>query len=307
MMAGTASHEFFHLWNVKRIRPAEMWPYDYSRDDETPLLWVSEGFTNYYGGLALYRAGLRSKESFLLGVGRAISDIEGNDARNYISPANSSTSTWLGYDTPVAFGISYYTQGQNLGGLLDLSILHDTGGKTRLDEVMRELYTGFYKKNRGFSTQDLIGVINRITGSDYREFFRRYVAGVEVPDYDRILGYAGYRLDKSTRKTVSIGWDLRFGPDGARVHRVQPDSPAAKAGIAAGDIILTIDGQEPRRSVLTEKTDQTVKVGLKRQGEQKTVDMLVESQETIGYRVVEVEHPSADQLKVREAWLRQDK
>src|SRR5262245_63353687 len=101
-MVGTASHEFFHLWNVKRIRPAEMWPYDYSREDESPLLWVSEGFTNYYGSLALYRAGLRTRKQFLDSVEGAINGVESNEARSYISPANSSVSTWAGYDTPVA-------------------------------------------------------------------------------------------------------------------------------------------------------------------------------------------------------------
>jgi predicted metalloprotease with PDZ domain len=133
MIIGTAAHEYFHLWNVKRVRPAEMWPYDYSRENETPLLWVSEGFTNYYGSKSRYRAGLSTPENFLAGVAGAASGIENDEARNYISPAESSVSTWVGYDTPVAFGISYYTQGQNLGSLLDLSILNDTNGQRGLD------------------------------------------------------------------------------------------------------------------------------------------------------------------------------
>src|SRR5689334_19667929 len=139
-LIGTAAHEFFHLWNVKRLRPAEMWPYDYSRENETPLLWVSEGFTNHYGNLALLRSGLHNREQFLQAATQAITGVESNPARHYISPANSSTSTWLGYDTPVAFGISYYTQGQNLGALLDLSIIRDTAGAAGLDDVMRTLY-----------------------------------------------------------------------------------------------------------------------------------------------------------------------
>src|SRR5258708_27794675 len=97
-MIGTASHEYFHLWNVKRIRPAEMWPYDYSRENETPLLWLSEGFTNYYGNLALYRAGLRDRRWFLQSVEGAIRGVESNEARAYISPANSSCSPWARCD-----------------------------------------------------------------------------------------------------------------------------------------------------------------------------------------------------------------
>src|ERR1044072_2572157 len=190
-LIGTASHEFFHLWNVKRIRPIAMWPYDYSRENETPLLWVSEGFTNYYGSIALYRAGIRSREQFMQSVEGAVTGVESNDVRNYTSPANASTSTWLGYDTPVAFGISYYTQGQNLGTLLDLSIINDTSGQRGLDDVMRALFNEHYKRGRGFTTEDMIQIINRLTRKDYHDFYRRYVFGTDVPNYDQVFGYAG--------------------------------------------------------------------------------------------------------------------
>ena len=96
-MVAQASHEFFHVWNVKRIRPVEMWPYDYSRENVTPLLWVSEGFTNYYTGLALYRAGFKDARNFVDEVARGIAEVEGNEARRYISASDSSTSTWIGY------------------------------------------------------------------------------------------------------------------------------------------------------------------------------------------------------------------
>ena len=215
-MIGTASHEYFHLWNVKRIRPAEMWPYDYSRENETPLLWVSEGFTNYYGSVALYRAGLRTRQQFVQSVEGAINGVESNEARGYISPADSSVSTWAGYDTPVAFGISYYTQGQNLGALLDLSILHDTNGASRLDDVMRALYRDFYQKGKGFTTEDMIGIVNRLTRRDYRDFFRKHVSGVEVPPYNTILGYAGYQAQTTSRKSATIGVGLDRSSEGIR-------------------------------------------------------------------------------------------
>lgn len=195
-MSRLAAHEFFHVWNVKRIRPAEMWPYDYSRENESPLLWVSEGFTNYYTNVTLYRAGLMNKEQFVRSVNGAINGVESNPARSYISPADASVSTWLGYDTPVAFGISYYTQGQNLGALLDLSIIRDTEGAMRLDDVMRTLWRDFYKKGKGFNMDDVISIISKLTKRDYRDFFRLYIQGIKVPPYDEILGYAGYRVEK---------------------------------------------------------------------------------------------------------------
>ena len=238
---GTGSHEFFHLWNVKRIRPAEMWPYDYSRENETPLLWVSEGFTNYYGVVATYRAGVTTKEAFLQRAADAAAGIEGTEARKYISPANSSVSTWAGYDTPVAFGISYYTQGQNLACLLDLSIRHDSGGKYNLDDVMRALYHEHYLKGRGYTTADMIAIINRLTKKDYNDFYNKYVFGTDVPDYDRIFGYAGYKLVKKAEPSPDFGFSIRPRNGGFTITGIETGGAAAAAGLKVGDVITKIN------------------------------------------------------------------
>jgi predicted metalloprotease with PDZ domain len=313
-LTGIASHEFFHLWNVKRLRPAEMWPYDYSREQESPLLWFSEGFTNYYGVLAEYRAGTVTRERFLRAVGDAAGGVESNEARKYISPADASVSTWLGYDTPTAFGISYYTQGQNLGALLDLSIRQDTSGTRSLDDAMHTLYQEFYKRGRGFTNADVIAVINRLTRRDYADFFRRHITGVEVPPYDKIFSYAGYRFQKTTEKVARFGINFNPSPEGAQVTNVLPDSPAAEAGLASGDLIRTIDGTVVKpdetgnisfREVLARKIGQTVKLSIKRGTEERTLDVKVGSREETNYRLVELPRPTAAQLKIREGWLRQ--
>src|SRR6266404_111127 len=301
-MIGTASHEFFHLWNVKRVRPAEMWPYDYSREDETPLLWVSEGFTNYYGSLALYRAGLRTREQFLQSVEGAINGVESNEARAYISPANSSVSTWVGYDTPVAFGISYYTQGQNLGALLDLSILHDTNGAARLDDVMRALFREFYQKGRGFTTEDMIAIVNRLTKRDYHDFYRKYVSGVEIPPYDGILGYAGYQAQTESRKHPTIGVGLDRTNDGVLITHIVADGPAAQAGLRVGDAVLSIDGADLGRNpqalvaALGERVGKPVRIAFKRGGKYQTVDLQVSTRSDSNYKVSELASPAPDQL-----------
>ena len=124
-----SSHEFFHVWNAKRIRPAQLWPYDYSRESETPLLWVSEGFTTYYGSVLLLRAGLSSRAEFYEAAEGSIAQVEGSPARSFIPPSDASMSTWLGYDNHTVFEISYYLTGRNLATLLDISILHDTNGQ----------------------------------------------------------------------------------------------------------------------------------------------------------------------------------
>jgi predicted metalloprotease with PDZ domain len=312
-LTGLAAHEFFHLWNVKRLRPVEMWPYDYSRDQETPSLWVSEGFTNYYGSLSTYRAGLNTKDDFLRSVAGAAAGVETNDARAFISPSDASTSTWLCYDTPCAFQISYYTQGQNLGALLDLAIRHDSGGAHDLDEVMRTLYTNFYKRGHGFTPEDFIGTVSKFAGRDYRDFFRRYITGTEVPNYDQIFGYAGYRLDKVTRQLPSLGVNFNPTEQGLVVTNLAPDGAAARAGVMTGDVLLKIDDTSLRAtpgggisiaSILQGKIDQTVKLNIKRGGDEKTLEARVGSRETNDYRLVEVANPTPDQLKVREGWLK---
>jgi len=302
-MIGTASHEFFHTWNVKRFRPIEMWPYDYSREDETPLLWVSEGFTNYYGIVGTYRAGITTREAFLERAAGAMSEIENNPARKFISPAESSVSTWVGYDTPVAFGISYYTQGQNLGALLDLSIRHDSGGRASLDDVMRALYRDHYLRGRGFSTEDLAVIINRLSGRDYRDFFRRYVWGVEVPDYEKIYGYAGYRVEKKVGQAPVFGFDGRFRSGGFRVQAVHPNSTAETAGLEAGDVITMINGTNPRRVAQGELAGKTIKLTIKRGGDEKDLTMKMGSRDVVNYHLTEMARPRADQLKTRNGWL----
>jgi predicted metalloprotease with PDZ domain len=171
---GTHSHEYFHAFNVKRIRPAEMFPYRYDEPNFTPLLWFSEGVTNYYGQLGLLRAGLILGEMFLERQAATIGSIRTTTSAKYVSIEESSVNAWLPnmFEGEPKFSPNYYPSGQIIGLLLDLSIRHDTHNTKSLDDVMRSLYWDFYKKGKGFATGDLIGVINQITRSDYSSFFR---------------------------------------------------------------------------------------------------------------------------------------
>jgi predicted metalloprotease with PDZ domain len=307
-MVTLASHEFFHVWNVKRIRPVQMWPYDYARENETPLLWVSEGFTNYYTALSGYRAGFRDARSFIDEVASAIAAVEGNEARHYISAADASTSTWIGYNNPPPFSVSYYTQGANLAALLDLSIRHDTRGAAGLDDVMRLLFTDFYQRGRGFSTEDLIRVVNRITRNSYEDFFSRYVSGTDVPPYETIFGYAGYRVERATRKLPNLGVNLN---DRGRVTSLPPGSDAGTTPLQVGDLILSIDGQtlEGQGSgtvfrLLNEKAGQNVRLRIRRGGDERELEIAVGSVELVNYRIVDIKSPTPEQLTIRESWLK---
>lgn len=301
---GTGAHEFFHLWNVKRIRPAEMWPYDYSRENETPLLWVSEGFTNYYGIVGTYRGGVTTKEQFLERAAGAVGGIENSEARKYIPPASSSVITWVGYDTPQAFSISYYTQGQNLAALLDLSIRNDTAGASSLDDVMRALYRDHYQKGKGFTTDDMIGIINRLTKKDYRPFYESYVFGVEVPDYDRIFGYAGYKLERKQQAAADLGFSARPRNGGFTILGVEPNGPAAAAGLRIGDVITKINGGSPFEAPLGTLAGKDIKLTMTRGGQESEMSMKVGSRAFTAYSLEELPNASPQQIKVRDGWLK---
>ncbi|MEO8648364.1 MAG: PDZ domain-containing protein, partial [Acidobacteriota bacterium] len=287
------------------IRPAEMWPYDYSRENETPLLWFSEGFTNYYGALSVYRAGLMDEKAFLARVAGAASGVEGNEVRNYVSPANASVSTWVGYDTPVAFGISYYTQGQNLGALLDLSIRHDSGGKASLDDVLRTLYRENYQRGRGFTIDDMVAVIKQLTKQDYAEFFDRYIYGTEIPDFDRIFGYAGYRIEKTKHTTAVFGWAGRVRNGGFVINYIRPETPAAEAGLHVGDIVMSYNGVDVYRAEPDDLAGHDVKLKVKR-GDQPVMDVTVKtgSRQFESYSLVAAQTPTAEQMAIRQGWLK---
>ncbi|MER3431287.1 MAG: hypothetical protein C4324_09650, partial [Blastocatellia bacterium] len=303
-LIGTGSHEFFHLWNVKRIRPAEMWPYNYTRENETPLLWFSEGFTNYYGVLSTYRAGITSKQQFIASVAGAAAGVENTEARNYISPADSSVSTWLGYDTPLAFGISYYTQGQNLAALLDLSIRNDTSGKASLDDVFRVLYNEHYLRGRGFTSEELIAHINRITGRDYRPFFDDYVFGVKVPNYEKIFSYAGLRLERKQQTTPDFGFATRPRGQGLTITGIEPAGAAAEAGLRVGDTITKIDGVSPFEAGLGGSAGKTLNLTVLRSGQEMDLKFTPKSRQFTQFILTEVDSPTPEQLRIREGWLR---
>ncbi len=301
---GTGAHEYFHLWNVKRIRPAEMWPYDYARENESPLLWVSEGFTNYYGVVGTYRGGVTTKEQFLASAANAAGGIENSEARKYIPPASSSMITWVGYDTPQAFAISYYTQGQNLAALLDLSIRNDTNGASGLDDVMRALYRDHYLKGKGFTTADMIGIINRITKKDYSDFYGKYVFGVEVPDYDRIFGYAGYKLEKKQDAAADFGFSVRPRNGGFAVLGVEPNGAAAAAKLREGDVITKINGGSPFEAPFGTFAGKEINLTVNRRGEEIELPMKVGSRPITSYSLAEIAGASPQQMKVRDAWLK---
>ncbi len=195
---GVTAHEHFHAWNVKRIKPAGLIPYDYSKEQYTRELWFAEGFTSYYGDLSARRAGLTSVDDYLRGIASAIRRLQNTEARKWVSLSDSSFITWLNYGGQgggfTNFTVDYYGKGELVGLLLDLEIRCATSNRKNLDDVMRHLFDNYYKRGRGYTNEDVEKVASEISGRSFREFFAKYVSGTDELDYDSALKHAGLRL-----------------------------------------------------------------------------------------------------------------
>jgi predicted metalloprotease with PDZ domain len=232
------SHEFFHLWNVKRIRPAEMWPYDYHVEQYTPLLWWSEGVTDYYADLTNLRSGLWSVDQFLANTVSNINQVE--ETPEPWSVEDGSEATWI-HEVHINSSQLYYPKGSLLGFLLDISIRDATDNAHNLDEVMRALFTKDYRQNKGFLTADLLNELRAAGMPDVDGFYRRYIDGRDSLPYESVFAKAGIAF---TRQNVTMPFlGVSTGPTEGRalqVVSVTPGSTADSAGVEAGDLILRV-------------------------------------------------------------------
>jgi predicted metalloprotease with PDZ domain len=309
----TAAHEFFHLWNVKRIRPAGLEPVDYVGGNDTSALWFSEGVTSTYQELTLERTGMISRREFYRRIAYQIGLLQDRPARLFQSVAQAGRSAWLekylDYLRP-ARSISYYNKGELLGFLLDLAIRHSTDNRASLDDVMRRLNDDFAKRHRTFTREDLLNVIGEVApGFEGRdEFFKDYVSGTRELDYNRYLGYAGLAMVATTAAEWALGFRSARGFSGpVTVESVVPDSNAARAGIRDGDVLLKMNGRPvnapPEELLGNPAGGGKVEFEVRRGAELVAVKYRLEKASVNSYRVEELPHPTPQQLRVREGWL----
>jgi len=234
------SHELFHLWNVKRIRPADMWPYDYTREQYTPLLWWSEGVTDYYGDVANLRAGLWSEGDFATSIQHNIDQVDA--APEPWSVEDGSAATWID-EVFVNSSQLYYPKGSLLGLLLDVSIRDATNNAKSLDDVTRALFTRFAARGRGFTTADLLALLREMGMPDVDGFYRRYVDGRDPLPYEAVLPKAGFAIERQSFAIPFVGVSSTVRPSGRlAVDAVTPGSSADAAGVAPGDELMEVGG-----------------------------------------------------------------
>lgn len=253
------AHEYFHHYNVKRIRPIELGPFDYDKGSKTKMLWLSEGITVYYEYIILKRAGFINADEVLKTFQSSIREYENKPGRRFQTPAEASYTTWE--DGP--FGrtgdevnktISPYDKGPALGLLLDFKIRHETKNKKSLDDLMRLLYNKYYKqKGRGFTEDEFRGECEKITGSSLADFFD-YIYTLKRVDYPTYLNYAGLAVDTVARELPGawLGAGVRDRNDTLWTTAVDWQSPAWDAGIRSRKAILQVNSNKVNTKGFTE-------------------------------------------------------
>jgi predicted metalloprotease with PDZ domain len=309
-----SAHEFFHLWNVKRIRPQLLEPIDYVHGNDTRDLWFCEGLTSTYGELALLRAGLISRKNFYAHLAYQVSELQSRPARFFQSVEESGLEAWFekysDYLRPER-SISYYNKGELLGFLLDLAIRHATGNAAGLDDVMRRLNEEFARRGRFYTDSDLPRVMAQVAPgySGLEAFFADYVRGTRELDYPVYLDYPGLKLESQGPGSARLGFVASVNSTGeVRVDYVERRSAAAQAGLAQGDILQKMNGQalhESPAGLLSQlKPGEGIKFELQRDGVPREVEYRLEATAGTTFRVQEISNPSAEQVRIREGWLR---
>ena len=259
---GLASHEYFHAWNVKRIKPAAFSPYDLTRENYTRLLWAFEGITSYYDDLALVRCGLITREQYLTGLARTMTTVERGSGRRKQSLADASYDAWIKYyrqdeNAPNAL-VSYYTKGALVALALDLTVRKATAGRRSLDHVMRALWREHGLRDRGVGEDEFEALAERVTGVRLQAFFERALrstADLPLPVLLREFGVGsslhaaqsnadrgGGRPPAAAAPRLVLGARIDAAGADVKLGQVFDDGAAQRAGLAAGDVLIALNG-----------------------------------------------------------------
>lgn len=315
------AHEFFHLWNVKRIRPDRLGPFDYEREVYTTLLWVMEGFTSYYDTLVPCRAKLFTPEKYFKKMADRIQKYQEKPGRKRQSLAASSFDTWIKFYQPnensTNCQMSYYEKGELVGMCLDLEIRHRTANRKSLDDVMRLLYRDYGRENRGFPEGEFKRACERV-GGNLDRFFADLVDGVAEVPWNKYLGYAGVKLEREARKPEegeaprkSRAW-MGIGSSKVGgvlvVANVVEDSPAWKAGLSPKDEVIALDGhklpaEEFERRLEEYEPGDRIRLTLFRSGALREIPLVLGAKENVTWVIRRSKSPTAIQKRIYESWL----
>lgn len=310
------AHEFFHVWNVKRIRPDALGPFDYSNENYTRLLWVAEGATAYYESVLLQRAGIISVKDFLDGKAGQIQSLQDRPGRFETSLEEASFDAWIKYyrqdENALNNQISYYDKGELVNFLLDAEIRVASKGTKSLDDVMRYLNNEFYKKDKNYTPEDYQKISEMMAGKSLEDFFAKYVRGRSEIDYSAVLSGLGLQLkDNKGRETSYLGANLRQDGDRLTITAVPKLTPAYEQGLNTNDQIIAVDGIRANQTFLQnyigeKKVGDKVKLTVFRFDELREIEITLGGRARTAYTIAALETPTDEQKLIYKNYLGTD-
>ncbi len=307
------AHEFFHTWNVKRIRPQALEKIDYNQENYTPSLWFAEGATSYYDQILPLRAGLYDHSHYLKLVSESITRLQTTTGRHVQSLYESSFDTWIKLYRPDPNSsnsqISYYLKGELVAMLLDLLIRGQSQSQRSLDYVMHLMWQYFGKSEIGYTEADLYGVAESVAGTDLSGFFQTYIHSTAELDYNFYLEPMGLEVKSSSQNSLFTGISLKSHNGLATVKSVDFGSPAQVAGVDVGDEVLAINQVKVTAENFLDRL-QDFQVGsaialtIFKQDQLQEVNLVLADPISDRYTISQISHPSDSQLHNLESWLR---
>jgi predicted metalloprotease with PDZ domain len=324
------AHEYFHLWNVKRIRPQVLGPFDYSHEQNTRNLYVSEGMTSYWAALGLKLSGLWTQQEYFDEVNTQIKTLQSAPGRKIMSVELSSWDTWNQGSNAANNRIDYYNKGELIGNLLDLEIRYRTQNQRTLLDVFHYLYANYALPKPGFDEKhgfrDAVETITREaapSNADFGDFFAKYVSGTAEIPWNDFLSHAGLVVEETPGPTLpSIGIDTGRSipsafPGGAptilpegqlAITGIKPGSAAASAGLDIGDVLVAINGSQITATNFSEvwkdqKPGTSATIAVMRRGSLKILTVKVGQEASINYTIKEMPNANELQKKILNSWL----
>lgn len=307
------AHEYFHLWNVKRLRPAALGPFDYEKENYTTNLWIAEGFTAYYDNLIVQRAEFYSPGKYLEMLAESISSVE-NQPGNRIQPVSeASFDAWIKQYRPNENSrnttISYYNKGAVVALVMDLEILHATQGEKGLDDVMKAMYDEYYKKqNRGYTNAEFRAMAEKIAGKPLTKIYDDYVNGTKPVDYATYFGYAGLSIQDQAAQNNEpyLGASASLKEGQLTIVYVARNSPAWDGGLNVNDEIIAVNGNRVSdidKTIATKTPGDKIEFLISRDNLIKTIDISVAKNPNNKFVIQPKEDATPAQIALRKKWL----
>lgn len=310
---GLIAHEYFHLWNVKRLRPIVLGPFNYNEENYTNMLWVSEGFTAFYDNWLVRRAGFSTQEKYLELIANEYSAQTNLPGDKVQSVADASFDAWIKYyrrnENSNNSQVSYYDKGSIVASLLNLMIIEHSGAKENLDNLMSYLYNEYYeKKNRGFSDEEFKKAAEKFCGRSLDEFYKQVIFGTESINFDKYLSIAGLKLTNlnASKNETYLGANASANNGKVIVTSVLKNTPAYIAGLNVNDEIIAIDNyrvDDLTKALSYKKPNDKINITISRDGILRNIEVSLAKNTNVKYKLEKLGSLTAEQEAAYKKWL----